>query len=252
MREKRPKPFASEALLCQSFAAAAAEQGWTPYPETSGWDLLLVKAGVQIGIEAKLRPTLHLLAQAVDHCGLNAWAGHLRGPQYVGLLVPERDGDLRVIALALGFSVIYPDIRRAWREDEKDRITWPKLDKEIRTWTPLHFEEPAWTPPIVPTVAAGVPSPIILTEWKIRALRLIARLAVRGWVTAKDLRDFGMSCSRWYHHWLIPGEQKGRWIRRREIPGPEHQHPDIYAQLLVEERERQKEGDGAASQPAIF
>ena len=56
------KPF-SEAALCAAFIAAATvtpkrtdHAQWVAYPETGGFDILLVRQtdGVQIGIEAKL------------------------------------------------------------------------------------------------------------------------------------------------------------------------------------------------------
>lgn len=236
---KRTPLFASESLLCQSFAAACREQGWVPYPETSGWDLLLVKGEVQIGIEAKLRPTLHLLAQAFERAGLDEAHGQTRGPQYVGLLVPEHDFELAMLARGLGFGEIYPDVRQYY-DERPPFITWPDLDQGIRHWQPMHFEKPAWLPPVVPTVAAGVPLPIQLTEWKVRALRLLALLEVRGWVTIADLRHFGMAPSRWYHRWLEPGEVKGRWVRRPGVVLAQDQHPEAFA-AMVEKARREAE-----------
>lgn len=244
MSPKRPALFASEAMLCSSFAAAAGEQDWTVYPETSGWDLLLVKGEVQIGIEAKLRPSLHLLAQAYERAGLDEPSCRKRGPNYVGLLVPERDGELEMLARGFGFGVITPDVRGAWssqragcmEEVEARRVTWPDLDKRISHWQPQHFEKPAWLPPVVPTVAAGVPSPICLTEWKVRALRLLALLEVRGWVTIADLRHYGLAPSWWYHRWLVPGEVKGRWVRRPGVILAQDQHPEAFAEMVERAR----------------
>jgi hypothetical protein len=251
---KRTPLFASESLLCQSFAAACREQSWVPYPETSGWDLLLVKGEVQIGIEAKLRPSLHLLAQAVERAGLHEAAGSLRdkrGPQYIGLLIPAPDYELEMVAHGFGFRVISPDYRRPFRPpacaDDYERRTWPDLEAYLNHWPCQHFEAPAWLPPVVPTVAAGVPSPIRLTEWKMRALRLLALLEVRGWVTIADLRHFGMTPSRWYHHWLEPGEVKGRWVRRPGIVMAQDQHPEAFA--VAVEQARAAEREGGASNP---
>lgn len=59
----------SEAELCTRFSDAAREDGWTVYPETSGWDLLLVDDdGVQVGIDAKARASFEVLMQCLDRC----------------------------------------------------------------------------------------------------------------------------------------------------------------------------------------
>jgi len=252
---KRSPLFASEFLLCQSFAAACREQGWVPYPETSGWDLLLVKGEVQIGIEAKLRANLHLVAQAVERAGLRGWAPRTFGPQFIGLLVPEHDGDLETVAEGYGFRVIAPRVRSGWESrrgdvvvGEPERIVWPALEVLLEHWPPQHFEQPAWLPPVVPTVPAGVSSPIRLTEWKVRALRLLALLEVRGWVTIADLRHFDMAPSRWYHHWLVPGEVKGRWVRRPGVVLAQDQHPEAFAVAVEQARAAEKrEGVAPAS-----
>ena len=48
--------FAKESDLCAAFLASLPE-GWTAYPETAGFDILLGREvdGFQIGIQAKLR-----------------------------------------------------------------------------------------------------------------------------------------------------------------------------------------------------
>jgi hypothetical protein len=70
-RTKTPR-FESEAALCEAYVTAISTghykqgKGWTIYPETSGWDLLLVRGdGVQIGIEAKLALNPLVVSQAL-------------------------------------------------------------------------------------------------------------------------------------------------------------------------------------------
>ena len=59
--------YGTEADLCREFTAAVREHGeWTAYPETCGWDLVLVhQTGVQIGIEAKKTLNAKVLVQAL-------------------------------------------------------------------------------------------------------------------------------------------------------------------------------------------
>lgn len=42
---KRDPKFKTEADLCTAFCAAARDEGWVPYAETEGWDILLVHPG---------------------------------------------------------------------------------------------------------------------------------------------------------------------------------------------------------------
>ena len=71
--------YKTEAALCADFITwVKAESGtqrrfgagrspvWTPYAETAGWDILLVAAdGTQIGVQAKLRFNLKVIAQSI-------------------------------------------------------------------------------------------------------------------------------------------------------------------------------------------
>lgn len=62
------KPFPTEAALCAAFIAAIDKRAWTPYAETAGWDILLVRKvdGFQIGVQAKLVFNLDVVNQAID------------------------------------------------------------------------------------------------------------------------------------------------------------------------------------------
>lgn len=53
MRRRIEQIFKTEAELCLAFSEVATAAGWTVYPETGGWDQLLVNAaGEQIGVQA--------------------------------------------------------------------------------------------------------------------------------------------------------------------------------------------------------
>lgn len=100
-------------------------------------------------------------------------------------------------------------------------------------------------PEIVPDVAAGVPSPIQLAPWKIGALRVLAQLEVDGWITAKEVREFGIDPRRFCaaDGWLV-SLGGGRW-GIGSIPRFDQQHPDAYAQILAQARERAVIGKAA-------
>jgi len=231
--------FASERALCEAFlAGAAVPDGWTAYPETDGWDILLIRDQVQVGVQAKLRPSLEVLAQAARP--LRRWRD-ARGPHYIAVLVPWTEGNFSDLAEILGLVVLRPWLRQHRGRDGEQVLTWHPVSQAIAGLPPLHFEAPAWVPPVVPDVPAGVPSPVQLTEWKIRALRFMARLEVRGYVTVHDLRDFGMTSSLWYHRWLVPQEGPSqnppRWVRKPGVALVDAQHPEIFAQFVQATRE---------------
>jgi len=136
--------FASEAALCADFSVAAAAQGWTIYPETSGWDLLLVKGGTQIGVQAKLRPNLKVLAQAAQPL---QWGRC--GPDFLSVLVPDCEGEFRAVAQAAGIMVLWKSRDRiysdGWRSVRHyEDLVWPNLDEKCEH-TPSHaFEAPCF------------------------------------------------------------------------------------------------------------
>src|SRR6185312_7545021 len=64
---KRAPLFDTEAAMCAAFSEWAQGQGWTPYAETAGFDILLVHGdGTQIGVQAKLRFNTAVLAQILS------------------------------------------------------------------------------------------------------------------------------------------------------------------------------------------
>lgn len=233
----KPTPlFASEAALCAAFAEEVIRQGWTPYAETSGWDLLLVGHGLQVGVEAKIRPSLQVLAQCAGRMS-NKWRA--QGPAYAVVLVPHAPGDFVTVARAIGAEAIAPRLREDWGTG-KQRIEWPRLLHRLEHVEALHFEEPAWVPDVVPDVPAGASSPVRLTAWKLLALRLVARLLqIRGWVTVHDFRDIGLDSSRWYHHWLLPqgDDRPQKWVRKPGVALADAQHPTAFLTVLERETE---------------
>jgi hypothetical protein len=233
--------YETEAALCADFIAWAKAQGgsysygiktpnWTPYAETAGWDILLVaEDGTQIGIEAKLRFNLKVIAQCIPGCW-DHWRDH--GPDYRAVLVPDGDQTAEDICAALGLMLFRP--RRAYGDDhgftpglsmEHDRTGW-------HYWSPRKRCE---LPEFVPDVVAGASGPVQLTKWKVQALRIIATLELRGHVTRADFKAHGVDPRRWTgpSGWLKPGVNPGEFVRG---PGLDFdaQHPEVYAKVLAE------------------
>jgi hypothetical protein len=205
---------------------------WTPYAETAGWDILLVADdGTQIGVQAKLKANLKVLAQAVPS-GWDAW--HEEGPDYRAILVPDADSSFDGLCAALGLMVIRPQQRYG------DFTFGPGLDMEHCNggW---HYWSPGkrcTVPEFVPDVVAGASGPVQLTKWKIAALRIVATLELQGFVTRDDFRRQRIDPRRWTgpNGWLAATDAPGRFVR-----GPgldfDRQHPEVYAQVLEQMRE---------------
>jgi hypothetical protein len=241
---KREAPrYASEAALCEAFTAEARAEGWTVYPETSGWDLLLVRdtdgAQEQIGVEAKLRCNLDVVAQALTP------AEQLAGPDRHTILVPKTSGSLVFLAAALGLGVAcmasiarQHEMDAYYRNHRMQRLPIRLWMRPGRLWAhPQH----AWLPPVVPDGAAGVPSPRVLSRWKVQAIRLCLRLESQGSVTTEDFDELGINHRRWVDlGWIADsGRRDGRRTiyvagKHSGVPLPTEQHPSATAQMRAQ------------------
>ena len=229
---KREKHFETEAALCDAFMAWARTEGFTVYPETAGWDILLVASdGLQLGVEAKLALNLKVIAQALR--GL-VWSAD-RGPDFRGIVVPSVPEGVDEILVASGLEVFSP--QRSWRRDGE---VWTfdrqhHYNSEMFDWNP---KERCELPDYVPDVPAGVPAPRTLSPWKVGALRVLAMLEVQGYVTRQDVVLCKNDPRRWCANdgWLKQmGE--GKWGPGR-APRFDLDHPDIYAQIIADIRTR--------------
>lgn len=221
MRGSRERFEGSEADLCDWLIEREARHGWTAYPETGEWDVLLVRPdGFQVGIEAKLRPCLAVLEQAASRMDRR------KRPDQAVVLVGAITWEFKQVATRLHLGVY------AWsRYSSSDLPDYP--DRGHRDRIEL--------PPFVPVLRGGQPSPTPLTRWKLAALRLCLKLRAQGYVTAKDVTDLGMSLSRWtqpqaHGPWLVAdGRDPGSPRRTRYIAGGGSQLPDqIYPELAAQ------------------
>lgn len=209
--------FDSETDLCAAFTEAARSEGWTVYPEPTGWDLLLCRRGVQVGVEAKLLGGVEVLLQALP--ALTSMPTRRRsrlaragfpGPHYRAVLVGRFAGRGRgaregrraaLYALAAYVGVLVLELRpgpggettwlsTGWRENLSLDLRRPRfphrnrLDVRAYRWFP---SKPVWTPPFVPDRPAGVPCPVKIGPWQLAAVAL-EFLADAGWVSLGDAR----------------------------------------------------------------
>lgn len=240
----RPSPdqkiiYATETDLCDAFLAAVPAERWTAYAETQGWDILLVRRdGLQIGIEAKLRLNADVLNQTLDEYGY--WHATSSGPDYRAVLVPfDKRGGLGRVAMHLGITVIgmnsFPEScgrrgKRYFSPVLPGEEYWQETD--WHEWQPAARYE---LPEFVPDVAAGAPSPLKLTDWKIKALRLVATLSIRGFVTRHDFAHLKLDQRRWLTpgaRWVKKGEA-GRYVEGEFMPHFVKQHPRVYAEIVA-------------------
>lgn len=238
--------FKKEKDLCAEFIKLVPND-WTIYPETGGFDILLVRKvdGFQIGIEAKLKLNAKVIGQAAEFIGSYYNCSH--GPDCRAVLVPDAGGDLSHVCRLLGLEVISLRVEsiyvyRGMETEEKGFYrfspTLPRLEQSYQSdceWFEFAPVERLRLPGYVPDTGAGDKSPITLTHWKINAMKLAILLDKRGYLTRKDFKDIGVSISRWIGcgllAWLVPGKVKGCWVKSASFPDFSAQHPVNYKQI---------------------
>lgn len=230
--------FPTEAELCKAFLASIPSDKWTAYPETCGWDIVLVRKadGFQIGIEAKLRLNAKVITQALERWG-SSCADHA-GPDCRAVLVPEDAvGEFSLIATYIGLTILKMRIPGRYRY-YAGRDFDPGLPGGPHTgagdwhrWMPTKRCE---LPEYVPDVPAGVASPRTLSAWKIKAIKLSVILEKRGHLVRSDFRILQVDHRRFLTSglgWLIPDEDKGGYVRSKAWPNMKTQHPRAYGEI---------------------
>lgn len=236
---KRTPEFATEAEMCAAFIEACREHApeWTAYAETAGFDILLAhRDGVQVGIQAKLR----LNEKVADQIVPDDWAmsGRFDGPDFRVVLVPTyQHGGLAKLLGIVGIGIVDPVM---WRSG----VLWTQLDQcsgaamaaYCPAWLDWNPEKRCPLPEFVPDVQAGVPSPIVLSAWKIGALRVLADLEVNGSITRQRIRMWGVDPRRFCDGNWLKQAAHGSW-KLGDLPRFDLQHPVIYADVLSKARE---------------
>jgi hypothetical protein len=230
----RGRGFKSEADLCSAFLDAVRTQygdQWQPYAETSGWDILLVRVedGFQIGIQAKLALNITVVNQCLEQ-----WHGPRDiGPDCRAVLVPHRVGsEFEPICQYLGLTIIsvYPAGARLF-EPRLPTMRHGTKNPRWHEWCPLERHP---LPCYIPDVVAGASSPLQLTQWKIKALKLVALLELRGFVLRSDFRHLGLDPRRWTAKggWLITTSDG--YVAGKHTPNFAKQHPIVYARIKTD------------------
>jgi hypothetical protein len=177
------KKYKLEEDMCEELTRRSREAGWVVYPEQGSWDLLLVRNHIQVGVQAKLRPTVKLFSQAIV-------SEEYTGPHYRAIAVgnlsfKERDDVARVARtcrLILIDMSCHSDywLNAAQRSDYFRKIPWRYY---------RHFPDKlVWTPPFVPKLAAGVSHPRTVSPWMVAAVKLELFYMKKGYVTIEDAR----------------------------------------------------------------
>lgn len=233
----KDKPFATEAELCAEFLDWVDPRVWTAYPETEGWDILLVRPadGFQIGIEAKLRLNAAVVTQAIEQYG--AYQAVAPGPDCRAVLVPASSG-FKTICKYLGIVIVTPSYRSSFRARKGRWEFTPRLPDQAGRFDGADW--PEWCPAkrhalpaYVPDSTAGTPSPVQLTEWKIKAIKLAVIVERRGFALRADFKHLNLDHRRWIDgDWLIA--TPSGLIPGGTFPDLKAQHPRNYAEIAAD------------------
>lgn len=221
--------------------SGGAPSTWTIYHETGGYDLVLVEdqTGVQVAIEAKLALNLKVINQVLPN------RYDRDGADYRAVLIPQGgyQRELGGICAQIGINVltIY-DCRSTWRDDhtpdwnvaEQLPDERSEYDFGMKDWHPWLPARRIQLPDYVPDVVGGKASPVALTDWKIRAIKLLILLDKRGFVTRKDMKALAISPTRWTvrsYGYLLPDRALGGYVACTNTPDLRAQHPVNYAQI---------------------
>lgn len=229
--------FASEKDLCAAFIHWARGRGYKAYPETAGFDTVLVDAEQrQIGVEAKKQFNLKVLTQALRRTQALQWGDE--GPDFRAIICNSISHDQASLCRHFGVVAFEPRETVHYRGSEPVSII---EFHQLGSYDPMFDWNPAKRlelPPCEFDADAGVPSPSQMTKWKQAALQVIALLEIKGFLTRADFKDLRISTTMWMNHvWLKPGDERGQWVRK-DLPRFELEHPEVYEVYLAKERAR--------------
>lgn len=228
---KREVPaFAKESDLCAAFIAELPAE-WTAYPETGGFDIVLVRKadGFQIGVEAKLKLNAKVICQAAEYVG-HRYVDR-EGPDCRAVLIPDGVSiDLGPLCPLIGITVIRMRGLPHYGMPFQPYLPKLKADWGHDSWYEQCPAKRITLPDWVPDVGAGHSAPVVLTDWKIRAIKIVVTLEKRGFVTRQDFAFFKISMSRWTQERWLRQNGHGGWIAGR-LPDFKAQHPVNFPQI---------------------
>ncbi|SDR10230.1 hypothetical protein [Pseudovibrio sp. Tun.PSC04-5.I4] len=219
---KRKAQFQTEHEMCSRFLENLPE-GWTAYPEWQNWDIVLVRDsdGFQIGIEAKLRLNAKVVTQAAER----SYQVDKPGPDCRAVLIPEGyTNDFAVVCSLLNLQII--TMRDKLENPRYDRDWFlpelPDPDRFSYNYFPEFYPVSRLPlPEVVPTVEAGKPCPVRLTDWKLKAMKLSILLEKYGFVTRRTFKALSLSPTLFLYennHWMKRGSTRGQWQKACDFP----------------------------------
>lgn len=221
--------YATEAEFCAAFLRGIGPR-WTVYPEANGYDIFLVRDdGYQVGVEAKLRPSLKLVQQVASHVYWSEMTNRAR-PDCIVAACPDHGPLREVMGLLRPRGVLLlGEFSPGWRRrslERGDEQDWPAMPEGGK-----RCEVPA----VIGDDVAGQPCGPSCTPWKLGAIRLAMLMRQRGYLTAADFKAAGVGITTWRaKYWIAAGEREGRVVRY--VPGPawvwwDEVHPTVAEQL---------------------
>jgi hypothetical protein len=216
LRERIKAEFPTEEVLCAKFRRWAEAAGWVVHPEPGDYDLVLVKDGLQIGVQAKRAGTLKLIYQCLGNLSRR------ERPDAVVALVPDAAPRFRHLLFKLGIGGIDVNLHTPGRVDFR-------LPSVVRT-----SEKQIWLPEYVSHAPAGVKSPKSLSRWRLKAIRMSLLLRERKEVTTKDFRRLGLAVPLWVDRWVVR-TRRGCYALKPNVRLPDEDFPEVAAAILAKE-----------------
>jgi hypothetical protein len=232
-RKQARQSFAREADLCSAFLRALERDyagKWKVYAETEGWDILLVrrKDGFQIGIQAKLALNIAVINQCLEYGKSSCEVG----PDCRALLVPPPTGsNFQAICQYMGLTIISVLPQQGRIEPRLPGLSTRSPTSPWHEWCPVSRHP---LPAYIPDVVAGASSPVRLTPWKIKALKITALIELRGSVSRSDFKHLGLDPRRWTARegWLLASS--AGYVPGKRTPNFAGQHPVVYSQIKTD------------------
>lgn len=240
--------FESEAEMMANFILYAEASGYDCYSETNDYDLYLVckETGYQIGVEGKQS----FNAKVIDQASIEKAYSSI-SPDFVCCLVPEGGKeDLISIANKLNVTIIRskgklignPELNQCKSVKYKGSTVQAFLPSLPNFKINNYWINNKWfdlcpikrhsIPDYKPDVISGSKSPLKLTSWKIKAIKICCVLKTRGYVIPKDFKELKIHQSLWGQRgWIVKGKKRGEWIEG-ELPDFEKQHPVNYKEIF--------------------
>jgi hypothetical protein len=223
--------------LCEHLSIVARDQGFRVYPETGDFDLLLVageetngfESGTQIGVQAKLRDNVEVLAQALPRMDRHPSQPM---PHRYAVLVPRARREFRWLAARLSISVI------------EGRLLDNRYhsDLSFMTYHRYQVQKPCWEPTVeIPALQGGLPSVKPMTPWKLGAVGLCLLAEERGYITPEDFRSAAVSRSTFLQReWItrgqavtVDGKKEYRYCLNADSRPPHLLFPEVAAALRL-------------------